>query len=142
MADPVLHIKDSYYFEVPKVLCPASYGSRTEFPEVWVRLDPDFQEWEFERQYGRLQQLQAKLPPAKEAREQWQEWLHADHANFAKPFDEFLESKYHAHVAAFKAWKQAKVVAAESAQEKDAAAIKAARELTLHDYLTSERRDR
>ena len=28
MADPVLHIKDAYYFEVPKLLAPANYKQR------------------------------------------------------------------------------------------------------------------
>jgi len=32
MADPILHIKDSYYFEVPKVLWPAHYESLDELP--------------------------------------------------------------------------------------------------------------
>ncbi|MCE9607407.1 MAG: F0F1 ATP synthase subunit A [Planctomycetia bacterium] len=32
MADPILHIKDSYYFEVPKVLWPAHYKSIDELP--------------------------------------------------------------------------------------------------------------
>ena len=32
MADPVLHIKDSYYFEVPKLLYPYDYRSRQQFP--------------------------------------------------------------------------------------------------------------
>lgn len=32
MADAILHIKDSYYFEVPKVLWPAHYKSLEELP--------------------------------------------------------------------------------------------------------------
>ncbi len=32
MADPILHIKDSYYFEVPKVLWPAHYKSLDDLP--------------------------------------------------------------------------------------------------------------
>ena len=51
MADPVLHIKDAYFFEVPKVLWPSTRNSRTKFPDVWVSLDPEFQEWEFARLY-------------------------------------------------------------------------------------------
>jgi F-type H+-transporting ATPase subunit a len=34
MADPILHIKDSYYFEVPKVLWPAKYKSLDELPST------------------------------------------------------------------------------------------------------------
>ena len=32
MADAILHIKDSYYFELPKVLWPAHYKSFDELP--------------------------------------------------------------------------------------------------------------
>jgi F-type H+-transporting ATPase subunit a len=32
MADPILHIKDCYYFELPKVLWPAHYKSLDELP--------------------------------------------------------------------------------------------------------------
>lgn len=32
MADPILHIKDSYYFELPKFLWPAKYKSLDELP--------------------------------------------------------------------------------------------------------------
>ncbi|MAG93602.1 MAG: ATP synthase F0 subunit A [Planctomycetaceae bacterium] len=33
MADPILHIKDAYFFEVPKVLWPAHYESKDAVPE-------------------------------------------------------------------------------------------------------------
>lgn len=32
MADPILHIKDAYYFEVPKILWPAHYKSLEDLP--------------------------------------------------------------------------------------------------------------
>lgn len=32
MADPILHIKDSYYFEIPKVLWPAKYEKLDDLP--------------------------------------------------------------------------------------------------------------
>ncbi len=35
MADPLLHIKDSYFFEVPRALWPANYESMDEVP-AWV----------------------------------------------------------------------------------------------------------
>jgi len=47
MADPVLHIKDSYYFEVPKLLYPYELKDRRQFPDVWISLDPEYQDWEF-----------------------------------------------------------------------------------------------
>ena len=51
MSDPVLHIKDSFFFEVPKVLAPSNFQKREEFPDVWISLDPEFQDWEFKRLY-------------------------------------------------------------------------------------------
>ena len=46
MASPVLHIKDSYYFEVPKALWRSNRKTISAFPDLWVRLDPEFQEFE------------------------------------------------------------------------------------------------
>lgn len=57
MANPILHIKDSYYFEVPKFLWPKNYDSVADFPDVWVKLDPEFQAWEAERLYEELQAI-------------------------------------------------------------------------------------
>jgi F-type H+-transporting ATPase subunit a len=117
MSDPVLHIKDSYFFEVPKVLCPAAYKSRKDFPDVWISLDPEFQEWEFHRQYHALQELRVPLPPEEQAHHEWHEWVHSDHANFAKPFDEFLEYKYQDHLTRFHAWKAALIAGAPDEQQ-------------------------
>lgn len=132
MADPVLHIKDSYYFEVPKMLAPAGYRSRKDFPKVWVKLDPDYQKWEFNDQFQQLQSVNADLPPKAKALEDWQHWLHDDHANFAKPFDQFLEEKFERHQAAFTEWKESRIAAA-----KDDATRESAKRLELTDYLNS-----
>jgi len=130
MADPVLHIKDSYYFEVPKVLYPYDYGGRKQFPDVWVSLDPEFQDWEFERLYHELSS--ANLPPEEHTKDQWHEWREHDHANFAKPYDVFLDEKYQAHVAKFNEWKTAEVAAA---AKKNDGSDQTARRLTFDDYL-------
>lgn len=96
MSDPVLHIKDSYYFEVPKFLAPARYTDKDQFPNVWVKNDPQFQEWEAERLYHGLQEKfsGAKLPDEHDLIHEWQHWQHAgkNHANFGKPLDAYLES--------------------------------------------------
>ena len=57
MASPVLHIKDAYYFEVPKALWPSARRSKADFPDVWVKLDPEFQLWEAERLHEGLAQV-------------------------------------------------------------------------------------
>jgi len=97
MSDPVLHIKDSYYFEVPKFLAPARYKDKSEFPNVWVKNDAQFQEWEAERLYHGLEEMagdQVQLPDEHDLIHDWQHWQHegANHENFAKPLDVYLES--------------------------------------------------
>src|SRR5204862_8037022 len=112
MADPVLHIKDSYYFEVPKLLYPYEYRTAAQFPTVWISLDPKFQDWEADRLLAKLTAIDAGLPSNKQVRDDWHHWVHADHANFAKLLKVFLEEKYQAHVAKFKDWKAAELQAA------------------------------
>jgi F-type H+-transporting ATPase subunit a len=89
MASVVLHIKDSYYFEVPKALWPVRYSSKAEFPEVWVRLDPDFQLWDAERLYSHYAQLRSDAPPFAKLKGDYVSWK-ADHKHAGKPFDQFL----------------------------------------------------
>ena len=98
MASAILHIKDSYYFEVPKFLLPRNYGSKADFPDLWVRLDDDFQAWEASRLYDELAKLQPGLPPKSELLAEYTALKH-DHANIGKPFDKFLEQS--SHVASF-----------------------------------------
>jgi len=92
MASPILHIKDSYYFEVPRAWWRSSRESREEFPEHFVRLDPQYQDWEAVRQYEGLAKLERLngLPPKDVLLSQYQNWR-ADHEHFAHPFDRFLE---------------------------------------------------
>jgi len=95
MASAILHIKDSYYFEVPKFLWRSDRKSMDDFPPVWIRLDPDYQEWEAGRIYEFLQESEliddATLPKKESLIHQWQHWQHQGN-NFAKPFDVYLES--------------------------------------------------
>jgi F-type H+-transporting ATPase subunit a len=41
MANPLLHIKDSYFFEVPKKLWPVEYKTRTDVPDYLRIAHPD-----------------------------------------------------------------------------------------------------
>jgi len=92
MANPILHIKDSYYFEVPKALWRRP-KDREGFPDFWVRLDPDFQLWQAEDLYHGVL---AEMPEA-DGKPSWESlehdyiaWKH-DHANQGKPLPRFLE---------------------------------------------------
>src|SRR5690606_33011079 len=118
MADPLLHIKDSYYFEVPKFLWPRNYDSADDFPDVWIRLDPEFQRWEAERLVGELRQLveQAneqrraterplvEMPATDELLHTWEHWQHAD-GNHGKPLDVYLERNLADYRAQYRARK-------------------------------------
>src|SRR4029078_8956710 len=88
----VPHIKDSYYFEIPRALWRSQRKSIDDFPEHYIRLDPDFQDWEAARLYDSLSRLDGmKNIPAKDALlARSHAWRHEE-ANFAKPFDRFLE---------------------------------------------------
>ena len=133
MADPILHIKDSYYFEVPKIIAPANYKHLQDLPEVWVKLDPTYQQWEFEQLYHELTNLGAMLPSADLCEHDWQHWVHADHANFAKPFDQFLQEMYDARQAEFRVWKANRIAQAEVG--KNESEIKIAKQTPIDDYI-------
>jgi F-type H+-transporting ATPase subunit a len=89
----LLHIKDAYYFEVPKALWPSHRTKRSEFPDHYIRLDDEYQDWESGRLYEGLSKLSGlkDLPGKESLLEQYSHWRH-DHANYAKPFDVFLET--------------------------------------------------
>ena len=90
MASAVLHIKDSYYFEVPKGLLPRHYATKADFPTLWVQLDPQFQDWEAKRLYDEFAKLNPSVGSESELLREYREWKH-DHSNHGKPFDRFLE---------------------------------------------------
>jgi F-type H+-transporting ATPase subunit a len=92
MASSVLHIKDAYYFEIPRALWRSDRKSINDFPEHYVRLDPDYQDWEANRLYDDLAKIDGlKNIPAKDSLfAQYHAWRHEER-NFAKPFDRFLE---------------------------------------------------
>ena len=93
MASVVIHIKDSYYFEVPKALWRVRHTSKSEFPDVWVRLDPDYQLWEAERVYQAYSHIRPSAAPFRELRREYEEWK-ADHAHAGRPFDLFLAEQH------------------------------------------------
>lgn len=91
MASAELHIKDSYYFEVPKFMWRSDYHKREDFPEFWIKLDADYQLWEAEHVYAAAKELYGDEAKEFESlKHDYEHWKHADHKNFAKPFDKFL----------------------------------------------------
>lgn len=88
----ILHIKDAYYFEIPKSLAPSNRETRDDFPDHYVRLDPDYQDWEAKRLYEGLSELKdlTDVPSEEALLAQYHAWREKPE-NFAKPFDRFLE---------------------------------------------------
>lgn len=93
MASTVLHIKDAYYFEVPKLLWPSHRPGKAAFPDVWVSLDPEFQLWEAERIHAGLVKSVTGVPDWTVLRDEYLAWKQ-DHSNVGKPLDVMLESRY------------------------------------------------
>lgn len=92
MASTILHIKDSYYFEVPKAAWEVHLGGKEDLTgayETWLRLDPQFQLWEADRFYDEYAQMRSSPRPEQELISEYVEWKH-DHANAGKPFWRFI----------------------------------------------------
>jgi len=91
MSSPILHIKDSYFFEVPKSLWRSYRSSRDDFPSVWVTLDEDYLQWESSQFAEAATRAEVSLP-AEANSDAYVSWLHADHANAGKPFSAYVET--------------------------------------------------
>ena len=93
MASAVLHIKDSYYFEVPKFLWPAEYEGLSgpdQFDDYLVRLDQDFLEWQARRIHAKADDLGLELPEYGQLLSDYRAWLHHGH-NAGRPISVYLE---------------------------------------------------
>ena len=122
MADPILHIKDSYYFEVPKGFWEAEYagikpasesGGASAFPAWMIKLDQSYLDWQAKRLYDRKDSFGIELPEFDALMADYHHWLHEDHANAGKPLGVYIESAgivdEHLGDAAFaSAWEAAK----------------------------------
>ena len=99
MASSILHIKDSYYFDVPKGLWTANYAGIKPvsgqdggelFPRWLIKLDQGYLDWQAKKLAQESDTLGLELP------DNWMgdyhHWLHADHANSGKPLASYLES--------------------------------------------------
>ncbi len=91
MASDILHIKDGYYFEVPKMFWRSNRAEAKDFPEWMVRLDEDFQAKEADSLSDGLRQLEIDDASIAQSREAWEQWRHASHKNAGWPLDAYLE---------------------------------------------------
>jgi hypothetical protein len=91
MASDILHIKDAYYFEIPRALWKSQRTEIADFPEHYIRLDSDYQDWEAHRQYAELAPAGLQnVPPEATLIAEYQHWRHEPDFH-GSPFDRFLE---------------------------------------------------
>jgi F-type H+-transporting ATPase subunit a len=116
----ILHIKDSYYFEVPRILWRSNCQSIHEFPEVWIQNDPEYQAWEADQHAHNLEELieifnsrqtrinenhpTTEVPDGHAMVEHWQHWQHEDHMNAGRPFDLYVERELASFQTAYQSW--------------------------------------
>jgi F-type H+-transporting ATPase subunit a len=94
-SDPILHIKDSYYFDVPRKLYRVSYDSPEQIADQvgpWaVRNDADFQSWEADLFIDKLGQITGDKAALAGAKQAWLAWQHADAKRHGRPFDQYVD---------------------------------------------------
>ncbi|MCA9158296.1 MAG: F0F1 ATP synthase subunit A [Planctomycetales bacterium] len=94
-SDPILHIKDSFYFDVPRKLYRVSYDSPVQIADQigpWaVRNDADYQSWEADRFIDELGQITGDKDALADAKQAWLNWQHADPHRHGRPFDQYVE---------------------------------------------------
>ncbi len=94
-SEPILHIKDSYYFDVPRMLVRANYKSSEQIADQvgpWaVRNDPDYQAWEADKFIEELTKILGDTPALNNAKDAWLTWQHADPHRHGRPFDQYME---------------------------------------------------
>jgi F-type H+-transporting ATPase subunit a len=95
MANPILHIKDAYFFEVPKIFLPSNKTKPSDFPNVWLKLDPDVQRIEA------LEMAKNGYPipklSAQQSVQEWESWSHQD-GNHGAPYDVFFTDQEHDNI--------------------------------------------
>jgi F-type H+-transporting ATPase subunit a len=101
MSNLLLHIKDAYYFEVPKVLWKSNRKSAADFPDWIVRNDSDFQSQEATSVINSLREIGVDVSNG--LKSQWEAWQHQSN-NFGRPIDVYLEMEADAIAARAAKW--------------------------------------
>ena len=93
MASDILHIKDGYFFEVPKVLWRSHKEKASDFPSWFVRLDSDYQSWEADTILAGLTDMGLDAAALSGVKETWNHWQHEGPKNAGWPLDAYLEKQ-------------------------------------------------
>lgn len=104
MASDILHIKDSYYFDVPKTFWRSNIKEAKDFPKWLVRLDDDFQQWQAAKLIARLNELDAPTDVTKVLEQKWIDWQHAGHSNHGWPLHAYVEAQAGELASRAKSW--------------------------------------
>jgi F-type H+-transporting ATPase subunit a len=91
MASDILHIKDGYYFEVPKMLWRSNRKSISDFPDWMVRLDADFQKREADAVLEALKDIGTSDSAVESLRADWESWVAESHKHTGWPVHAYLE---------------------------------------------------
>ena len=101
----ILHIKDAYFFDCPKSWAVSKRVNIEDFPDVWVRLDGEYQLWEAKNLHANVETFlgtHKEFPTWEHLKKDYLTWR--SHHNYGKPLDVFLEEKLAEDLAGFKAW--------------------------------------
>ncbi len=97
MASDILHIKDSYYFEVPRGLWRTNYQSAQEFHDAYgpwvIRNHPGYQDWEAEKIIAELKGIVQDPGQLDNLIHEWKDWQHEKPARHGRPLDQFLNDE-------------------------------------------------
>ncbi|XZE43591.1 F0F1 ATP synthase subunit A [Pirellulaceae bacterium SH467] len=112
MASDILHIKDGYYFELPKFMWRSSREKAADFPKWMVRLDSGFQSEEADAIIAGLKDMGVSDGDLATLKEDWQHWQHESAGNHSWPLDAYLEKQAAIVVSRAKNWAKTKAPSA------------------------------
>jgi F-type H+-transporting ATPase subunit a len=108
MASDILHIKDNYYFEIPKVLWKKNYQTPQEFYAAYgpwvIRNDEAYQLWEAERLVADLGSMVDDPQNLEGLIGHWQHWLHEKPARHGRPLDQYIADEISSLRQAARRW--------------------------------------
>jgi len=104
MASDILHIKDGYFFEVPKVLWRSNLEKSSAFPSWFVRLDSDYQSHEADSIIANLTEIGVDSITLTGLKSAWQDWQQQGPKTTGWPLDAYLEQQAATAVATANDW--------------------------------------
>ena len=104
MASDILHIKDGYFFEVPRVLWKSHCEKAKDFPSWFVRLDSDYQSWEADTIVAGMSAIGASTADLTSLKTSWEDWQHHGPKNAGWPLDAYLEKEAATAIAKAATW--------------------------------------